>query len=209
MKGLYFVAIVPPKEIADRIHQIRLAFAEKFHSEEALKPPVHLTLKEPFTMDVKEEIILRRKLSFIATQHQPFQHRLNNFGRFQKHTIFIQAEKHPFLAALKSSIKKMFRANFYHVQQDQMPFNPHYTIAYRDISEKIFEKAFAEYEHKKFFAELICNEFTLFKHDGKQWQNIEDFKLCGVPELTLFDYISEQNSLEINKKLEVSNFIKN
>ncbi|MBD3748559.1 MAG: 2'-5' RNA ligase family protein [Sphingobacteriales bacterium] len=200
MKGLYFIAIVPPKEIAECIHEIRLAFAEKFHSEEALKSPIHLTLKEPFTMDIKEEIILRRKLSFIATQHQPFQHRLNNYGRFQKHAIFIQAEKHPFLVALKSSIRKMFRANFYHVQQDQMPFNPHYTIAYRDISEQVFEKAFAEYEHKKFFAELMCNEFTLFKHDGKQWQNMEDFKLCGLPEITLFDEKTPLSTPNIEKE---------
>nr|MBC7613216.1 2'-5' RNA ligase family protein [Pseudopedobacter sp.] len=189
MKGLYFIAIVPPKEVAERIHQIRLEFAEKYHSEEALKPPVHLTLKEPFKMDVKDELILKRKLSFIATQHQHFKHILKDFDRFQKHTIYINAEKHPLLLGLKKGIKKTFRTNFYHVEQDQMPFNPHYTIAYRNIGEHIFEMAFADYESKNFYAEFECDEFILFKHNGKQWHNIEAFKLCGMPEITLFDQL--------------------
>jgi 2'-5' RNA ligase len=187
MKGLYFIAIVPPKEVAESIHQIRLEFAEKYHSEEALKPPVHLTLKEPFTMDMKDELVLKRRLSFIATQQQSFRHILENFDRFQRHTIYIRAEKHPLLNTLKKSIKKLFKNSFYYVQQDQMPFNPHYTIAYRDIGEHIFEMAFADYESRKFHAEFECNEFILFKHNGKQWHNIEVFKLNGMPEITLFD----------------------
>lgn len=187
MKRLYFIAIIPPKPVAERIHQIRMKFAEKYHSEDALKPPVHLTLKEPFTMDTKEEVILKRRLNFIATQHQKFEHILKNFGRFQKHTIFINAEKHDFLVGLKNALKKMFRTSFYHVQQDQMPFNPHYTIAYRDIDDKYFEIAFAEYQGKTFYEKFICNKFILFKRDGKQWHNIEEFKLSGMPEITLFD----------------------
>ncbi|MEO5911459.1 MAG: 2'-5' RNA ligase family protein [Pelobium sp.] len=194
MKGLYFIAIVPPKPVDERIHQIRMEFAEKYHSEEALKPPVHLTLKEPFTMDTKEELVLKRKLSFIATQCQQFEHILKGFGRFQKHTIFIAAEKHKFLAGLKNALKKMFRTSFYYVQQDQMPFNPHYTIAYRDIDDKYFEIAFAEYQDKNFYEKFICNKFILFKHDGKQWHNIEEFKLSGMPVITLFDnnYLSPE-----------------
>ncbi len=196
MKVLYFIAIVPPKSVAERIHQIRMDFAEKYQSEEALKPPVHLTLKEPFMMDPREEIILKRKLSFIATQHQVFEHILQNFGRYQKHAIFIEAEKHPFLMGLKQAIKKMFKATFYYLQQDQMPFIPHYTIAYCDITAKLFETAYLEYEPKTFFEEFICKEFILFKHDGKQWHNVEEFKLSGMPKITLFDEMPYDKIIE-------------
>ena len=187
MKELYFIAIVPPKPIAKSIQKLRMAFAEKYHSEEALKSPVHLTLKEPFMMDPREEIVLKRKLSSIATQHQGFEHVLQNFGRYQKHAIFIEAEKHPYLVGLKQAIKKMFKTAFYYVQQDQMPFNPHYTIAYCDIAAKYFETAFAEYENMVFLEHFICKEYILFKHNGKQWDNIEEFKLSGMPKITLFD----------------------
>jgi 2'-5' RNA ligase len=187
MKELYFIAIVPPKPITESIQKLRMAFAEKYHSEEALKSPVHLTLKEPFMMDPREEIVLKRKLSSIAMQHQVFEHVLQNFGRYQKHAIFIGAEKHPYLVGIKQAIKKMFKTSFYYVQQDQMPFNPHYTIAYCDIAAKYFENAFAEYENTVFLERFICKEYILFKHIGKQWENIEEFRLSGMPKITLFD----------------------
>lgn len=192
MKGLYFIAIVPPREIAERIHEIRKDFAKKYQSEAALKPPVHLTLKEPFLMEPKDELILKRKLNFIASQTQPFHHVLKNFDRFQEHTIFIKAELHPFLKQLKTHIKKLFKTTFYYLQQDQMPFNPHYTIAYRDIPTGQFQKAFSAFEHKTFFAEFTCNQFVLMKHDGMKWQNLEKYRLTAMPQVTLFDNLEDE-----------------
>jgi 2'-5' RNA ligase len=190
MKGLYFIAILPPKEVAERIHEVRLDFAKKYISEEALKPPVHLTLKEPFTMDIKEELILKRKLNFIATQQKPFAQKLDGFGRYQKHAIYIKADDDEHLTELKKAIKKLFRSVFYYVQQDQMPFNPHYSIAYSDVGSGLFDKAFAHYENQEFFAEFNCTQFCLLKYDGKQWHNIQTYGLSGVPKLTLFDSLS-------------------
>ena len=189
MKALYFIAILPPKEVAELIHEIRLDFAVKYKSEEALKPPVHLTLKEPFTMDIKEELILKRKLNFIATQQQPFVQILNGFGRYQKHAIYIKANEDQKLTELKKGIQKLFKSVFYYVQQDQMPFNPHYSIAYRDLGSGIFDKAFAYYEHQEFSAQFNCAQFCLLKYDGKQWYNIQTYGLSGAPKITLFDKV--------------------
>ena len=91
--------------------------------------------------------------------------------------------------SLKKNIKKLFRAYFYNVQQDQMPFNPHYTIAYRDISEKEFDLAWEEYQQKTFEANFTCTYFTLLKHTGIKWITVQDYKLRGCPTPTLFDHL--------------------
>jgi hypothetical protein len=40
---------------------VRKEFYDAYKSYEALKPTVHLTLKEPFTLDPKDEALLLRK----------------------------------------------------------------------------------------------------------------------------------------------------
>jgi 2'-5' RNA ligase len=191
MKALYFIAILPPKEVAESIHEVRLDFALKYKSEEALKPPVHLTLKEPFTMDVKEELILKRKLNFIATQNQPFLQKLKGFGRYQKHAIYIKSDEDNYLTELKKGIQKLFKSVFYYVQQDQMPFSPHYSIAYRDVGSRAFDQAFAYYENQVFLAQFNCTQFCLLKYDGKKWHNIQTYGLSGAPNMTLFDMVGK------------------
>ncbi|MBS1587392.1 MAG: hypothetical protein JSS82_17800 [Bacteroidetes bacterium] len=50
VKCQYLLAIRPPAELTDEIHQIRIAFAEKYNCKAALKPPVHITLLPNFWM---------------------------------------------------------------------------------------------------------------------------------------------------------------
>lgn len=196
MKSLYFVAILPPKSIEERIDSVRKEFSDTYKSYEALKPPVHLTLKEPFTLDPKDEALLLRKLDSLSFIHQPFEQELKDFDRFQKHTIYIKANKCAEINSLKKNMKKVFKDYFFNVQQDQMPFNPHYTIAYRDIPEKMFDLAWEDYQQKTFEANFTCHHFTLLKHNGTRWVPKQDFKLRAQPQQTLFDNLLLNNQYE-------------
>lgn len=201
MKSLYFVAILPPKSIEERIDELKKEFSDVYKSFEALKSPVHLTLKEPFTLDTKDEALLLRKLEGLSFVHQPFQQELKDFDKHQKHTIHIKANKCAEIASIKRNIKRIFREYFFNVQQDQMPFNPHYTIAYRDVPEKSFELAWEDYQQKTFEADFTCTHFTLLKHTGVKWINMRDFKLRGLPQQTLFDNLIVQFPINQSKTL--------
>lgn len=201
MKSLYFVAILPPKNIEERIDEIKKEFSDVYKSFEALKSPVHLTLKEPFTLDIKDEALLLRKLEGLSFVHQPFQQELKDFDKHQKHTIHIKANKCAEIVSLKKNIKRIFKEYFFNVQQDQMPFNPHYTIAYRDVPEKTFELAWEDYQQKTFEADFTCTHFTLLKHTGVKWINMRDFKLRGLPQQTLFDNLIVQFPINQSKTL--------
>lgn len=192
MKSLYFVAILPPKSIEEKIDSLRKEFSDTYKSYEALKSPIHLTLKEPFTLDIKDEALLIRKLDGLSFIHQPFEQELKDFDRYQKYTIYIKANKCAEINSIKKNMKKVFKDYFFNVQQDQMPFNPHYTIVYRDIPEKTFDLAWEDYQQKTFEANFTCTHFTLLKHNGTRWVTKQDFKLRAQPQQTLFDNLIVQ-----------------
>ena len=48
MLSLYMFALMPPPALTQRIEDERRNFAEDYKAIKALKPPVHITLYEPF-----------------------------------------------------------------------------------------------------------------------------------------------------------------
>ena len=58
MENLYMFAIMPPEAETNEISKERQMFAENYNCFKALKPPVHITLYEPFKTepDFEKEI---------------------------------------------------------------------------------------------------------------------------------------------------------
>jgi len=52
MENLYFIAIIPTKEICDEIEVFKFDFTQHFESHEALRVIPHITLKAPFKLAV-------------------------------------------------------------------------------------------------------------------------------------------------------------
>jgi 2'-5' RNA ligase len=186
MKNLYLIALTPPRDLSEEIDRIRKELSTKYNCYAALKPPVHLTLRESFTLAPHDEVKLIRTLKSAACNHKPFTQILNNFDKFSHHTIYIKANKPPELAGLKKQLTKNLNNHFSYLPATSGTFNPHVTVAYRDIPEQNFEPAFEEYKQTPFYAEYFCEEFVLFKHDTKNWKILESFKLRGFTQLTLF-----------------------
>lgn len=201
MKSLYFAAILPPKGIEEKINSVKKEFSNVYKSFEALKSPAYLTLKEPFMLGPKDETLLLRKLDGLSFVHQPFQQELKDFDHFQKYSIYIKTNKCVEITSLKKNMKRVFKEYFLDIQQDQMPFNPHYGIAYKDIPEKNFALAWENYQQKTFEADFKCTQFSLLKHAGGKWVNMQDFKLRGLPQQTLFDDLDALSPEEKSKVL--------
>jgi 2'-5' RNA ligase len=180
MQSLYLVAILPPEDLACQIHEIRLHCAAKFDIEKALKPPVHITLYQPFKMDEAFEPKLRRLLQSAASGLQPFKQDLENFEAFDMHAVVIRALKTPDIMKLQRAVASVFRKNELEKKSlptKKLPFRPHLTIAYRDIPPEVFPLIWNEYKDARFKRSFTLDHFSLLKHDGKQWNKINDFKL--------------------------------
>jgi len=171
-ESLYFMAVVPPSDIQEQIHQLKLEVVEKFGSKHALNAPAHITLHMPFRWKDKRMDELTEAMRQINERIVPFQVELKNFGFFEPRVVYIDVVSTGALNDLQKKVQttvrthmKLVNANY----KDQV-FHPHMTIAFRDLKKPAFFKAKAYFEEKSFSARFQAEEVKLLKHDGERWQ---------------------------------------
>ena len=186
--SIYLTAILPPEQLASEIDEIRKEISEKYKVYAALKPPVHITLYRPLSMEASNEDFLIKLLKPVGYSHKPFQQRLENFDSFNNKTLFIHADKNPLLQVLQSDIAAVYNKNKIDVKEQKSSdrFHPHITIAYRDVQRNVFKELWQEFKNRKFRRHYITDRFCLLKHDGKRWNLLEEFLLQQTETPTLF-----------------------
>jgi len=82
------------------------------------------------------------------------------------------------LYTLQNEIIRSFKNSYpTHIQNTDLKFKPHITIAYRDLTPENFREAWKEYKHKVYNALVDADSFHLLQHDTKQWNVIETIHL--------------------------------
>ena len=175
-ENLYFIAIIPKRELREKITAIKQDFAHRFNSKTALKVYPHITLKAPFKLAANAHHELMKWFDEVHVLQQPFTVQLKNFGEFNNKknpVIFVHPESSKELMALQKQLIASF-ASFFpgELHNVDISFNPHITVAYRDLSPDMFAKAWNEYQHKTFDASFDVDAVYLLQHDSKKWNII-------------------------------------
>lgn len=171
----YFLAIIPPEPLATEINAIKEEFVERFNSKAAFRSPPHITLHMPFQWKEAKEERLFQVLAQ-TTKFKSFQVELNGFGAFAPRTIFIQPEASEELEQMNQELLLATKRqlNLFHAIH-QNGYNPHITVAFRDLRKPLFYEAWLEFEHRPFQGSFEVNSFWLLKHNGKQWLAYREF----------------------------------
>jgi 2'-5' RNA ligase len=179
MEQRYFIAIVPPKKIAEEVLAIKNGFAERFHSKASLRSPAHITLHMPFMWKEEKEQTLIDLLEAFSWAETGSSIELKNFDRFDERVIFINVEKNESLYKLQQQLVQYAKKKLqlFNQSDDQRGFHPHVTVAFRDLRKRYFAEAWKEFEHRSFAASFPLQDFALLKHDGKQWNVLRTFVL--------------------------------
>lgn len=175
--NLYFVAIIPPQELCDKITAIKQDFAERFGSKHALKVIPHITLKAPFSVYKDAHDVVVNWFKNIPVDIPAFEQKLKNFGSFSNKrnpVIFIEPELSSALKQLQKLVLHQFIKSFPSIQVplNEKKFYPHITIAYRDLTYADFQLAWDEFISKNFESVFLVNEIHLLQHDGGKWNSI-------------------------------------
>ncbi|WP_153799323.1 2'-5' RNA ligase family protein [Foetidibacter luteolus] len=181
-ENLYFIAVIPPDDISADIDRFKHDFATRFSSKAALKVMPHITVKSPFKLAASghdEVLSWFRQLNITVA---PFEITLENFGSFvnkNKPVIFVQPLASEPLAALQKEMIASFRKAYpsIPVMWPEWHFNPHITIAYRDLELDKFNQAWNEYQLKQYSATFEVEDIFLLQHNGRQWKIIASRKL--------------------------------
>ncbi|WP_262509818.1 2'-5' RNA ligase family protein [Chitinophaga deserti] len=181
---IYFIALLPTAEVGKEIIKIKQEFAEQYGPMYALKVLPHITLQVPFTADPSLERAFCEELTEFAKTQAPFEVGLNGFGTFpnkQNRVLFINVEKSETMSAMHRQLINFLRKEFgFSTMLARTGFTPHVTVAFKDLDDATFEKAWPEYENKEYQASFKVNNLYFLRHNGKSWEVLQKCKLGGV-----------------------------
>jgi len=171
-KNLFFLAALPPEDIQEEVRNIKLVFKNRFGSEHALNSPAHLTLIPPFKWPAEKEAQLMRSLDHFCMNEDIFEVELNGLGAFIPKVIYIDVMKNRLLADLHDRLRDYLdrKWNISELLQGRKPFNPHMTVAFRDLAKDNFNTAWNEFKKKTFHALFTVDKIVVLIHRQKHWE---------------------------------------
>lgn len=177
-QALYFIAILPPDNIAARVQEVKKEFVNKYNSEEAYNNPPHFTLIAPFKIPEKTEETIIPQLIFFAEDQKSFTVNLSGFNHFRDDVIYIDVADHSPMRTLHGNLIEHLQNEMGFSDKTARPksLTPHMTVAYRDLTSENFQKAWKEFKNRPFDYSFEVNSITLLKHDYTQWQSFYKFK---------------------------------
>jgi len=179
-KYLYFIAILPPADIAAEVTSIKQEIFEKYKSAHTLKSPAHITLQKPFSRTEQAEPSLLEFLEKIVDSISPFEIRLSGFGHFENRVLFINVLQNVCLKEVHRKLQQGLKEELNFSEKEiEINFTPHMTVAHKDLSPPMFKAAWQEFQNRKIECSFKAENLCLLKHNDKNW---ETFKLFNFKE---------------------------
>jgi 2'-5' RNA ligase len=173
--SLFYIAVSCPESINDKIESMKDYMERNYGCKAARKSPAHLTIVPPFRAEDELQSAL---LDFIATFNMgivPFDITLKGFGQFAERVLFVDVEgPNDSLLQLEKECMQDFSAQFPGIIFGMKPdFNPHVTIATRDIPEGTLQtsKSYFEANHPMEEA-FTAKELTLYRLENGWWKAV-------------------------------------
>ena len=165
----YYIAIVAPPEINEKVQAWKEYFRDRFGCVVALKSPAHLTLIPPFWMDVDQEDRLIQDIKDFSRGRETFPVELENFGAFKPRVIYIGVDLSPKLSVLQHELSAHISRLNYPIKPETRPYHPHMTLANRDLQKSDFDPAWDHFRNKKYAVAFPVKGISLLKHDRTRW----------------------------------------
>lgn len=178
--SLYLLALVPHQDLREKVYYLKKEMSERYDSSHALKIPAHITLQMPFRRPESEEDFLEKRVRLFAGKIDSFDVHLNGFDAFPPRVIYIDVANPAPIADLHAALQKVLIEDLNFTDKQLMNrFHPHMTIATRDLSKKMFHKAWPELKERDFQASFTADRLHLLKHNGKHWELYREFAFEG------------------------------
>lgn len=170
---MYYLAILAPEEINEEVLKWKNFFKERFDCSKALNSPAHITLISPFWMNTNLENELAVSLKEFCKEQKEFPVQLKDFSAFKPKVIFVDVVKNERLEILHASFNEFILSQQkFPIKKDENVFQPHITLATRDLYKKDFKEAWEIFSKKKYVAEWVATSISLLRHNKKNWDVI-------------------------------------
>jgi 2'-5' RNA ligase len=175
MESLFFVALLPGEQIQREITRFKQYAARHFGSRHALRSPPHITLFPPFRWPSDRLPEIEASLGRVAAAERPFELELNNFNCFPPRVIFVDVAPGEALQGLHRRLNERLREELA-LEGDQRPnFNPHVTVAFKDLQRNIFPAAWAHFSLVEYQRRFQAEKLVLLEHHAQGWAVLAEF----------------------------------
>ncbi|MCR4940174.1 MAG: 2'-5' RNA ligase family protein [Treponemataceae bacterium] len=170
----HFLGVLPPDYIRLTLEDCRRYMKQNYGCKSGYGTPIHVTLVPPFhlseeysTADLvaaieKELLPQSRKLRFDA--------HIDNFDAFGDRTIFAKVLKDDRWTSLRDKVlAAVLSAAPGCTKKDKRPFQPHLTVANRDIPAGVSSTALEVMNELKLVEDFPVDNVTIFERQGGRW----------------------------------------
>ena len=177
-QALYFIAVLPDEKIAREVTAFKQYIASHFGASHALKSPPHITLLPPFKRAEAQEADLCDALEQFAEEQPSFTLRLKGFNCFAPRVLYVDVAPNPALRELQQQLE-VHLSKALNLRSDRSHgFNPHMTIAHKDLVRARFPSAWAHFSALPYERDCNIEALTLVKHNGRVWEAYRDFEFA-------------------------------
>ncbi len=177
-KRLYFIAIEIPEPFKSEINNLKERISSEYSAKHALKTPPHITLQMPMRIEEEHEISLLDSMKNLDGVIKRGRIRLNNISSFPPRTIFIDVLAEGLVIDLFNAVQEQLKKTSFILDKiTPSSFHPHITLMTRDLSKKMYHTAMKNLQELRYKEEIEIEKFHLYRHDGKFWRVLNEFKL--------------------------------
>ena len=179
--SLYFIALIPPEALCERIRLLKLEIADKYGVKHALKLPAHITLQIPFQIPNENECSLIELLKGFASKQHSFPIKISGFKEFSNRVIFADVETRQPVTELYERLQDLLTTHLDLKEHEKThQIYPHLTLASRDLDYRSFLLAWADFKDREFQDSFQASGIFLLKHNGKSWDVFKEFEFAKI-----------------------------
>ena len=170
---MIFIGVVLPQELTQRLEGYRRYMNQQYGCRSGHGTPIHVTLVPPFQPD---DNCTAADLASAVTQMvtdkkwHKFNAKINGFDAFGDRTLFAKVLPSTVWTALRAALYSTVSiASPGAVRKDTRPFQPHITVANRDIPPGASTEALEYLNQLELKATFPVDNITIFERQDKHW----------------------------------------
>lgn len=170
----HFIGVLVPEDITLTLEDCRRYMKEKYGCKSGYGTPIHVTLVPPFRLP--EEYSTRDLINALESKVLPFAAELKfdahieNFDAFGDRTIFAKIIAEEKWTSLRDKVfSSVIEAAPGCTKKDQRPFQPHLTVANRDIPSGVSKDALEVMNDLNLVEDFPVDNITIFERKNGRW----------------------------------------
>ncbi|NLK45986.1 MAG: 2'-5' RNA ligase family protein [Treponema sp.] len=178
----HFLGVIVPDDITSTLEDCRRFMNRKYGCKSGHSTPIHITLVPPFRLP---EEFCTKDLSSVIQQYvlsdyniSSFVAHIDNFDAFADRTIFAKVSPSAHWTNLRDKVlAAVLMVAPTLTKKDMRPFQPHLTVANRDIPAGASIEALQVLNELNFFEDFQVDNITIFERINEKWKTASIFSI--------------------------------